>query len=266
MGNIVAWSEVALELGLSSSITEEERTIIEAAISRAEGAVIRHLRYDPVQRSRTEYYPRTDMDVRGTEGFWDTEQGQAYWRQRASASSDELQVQHLPIRSITSLSVDYDGRFDTQSGAFATNQTEGTDFWPDYDGVDDDGNRLCRDGIIRSFGLWPQYPGSIKIVYTAGYTDAEFHGQKNLVNAVPVRDAVLIETIRRVRRALINKKSARLGFVPGSVVSENLGDYSYSLGGAGVSTRADSLTFGSTVLSLESIEMLQEFVHWGFEQ
>src|SRR5690606_18761523 len=107
---------------------------------------------------------------------------QAFIRRLNDSAVDELQVQHLPIRyrdkdgsNAIDLRIDYDGRGGTRSGAFAANtqQTEGVDFWPNYDAQDSSGYQLCRDGVIRSEGRWPNQPGSVRITYTAGYTAEE---------------------------------------------------------------------------------------------
>lgn len=259
---IIDLSEVMLELGLSSSITEEERAMITMGIKRAEGAVQRYLKYDPVQRERTEYYPQMDFDYQGRQSVWEVEGGSAYLRRLAEAATSELQVQHIPIRSDVTprVWVDYDGRSDTQLGAFTDEKTEGADFWPNYDGLDSDGNQICRDGIIRSIGAWPTTPNSVKITYTAGYSAAEFRGDSSLVNAVPIWEVVLEEAVLRARKALIWKKKAGVGFLAGPVTTERLGDYSYSID----SSSANKLFGGQWDLMGGSIQKLQDYLNVGF--
>jgi len=71
----------------------------------------------------------------------------------------ELQVQHIPIRSISSLYVDYDGRSGARTGSFTaeTLKTQGTDYWANWDGPDSSGNSYCLDraygGIIGALTL-----------------------------------------------------------------------------------------------------------------
>lgn len=263
MGSIVDISEVLLELGLSSSSTEEERAVASQAIARVEASVIRYLRYDPVQRTRTEYYPQRVSSYQPRQGVWEADANQAYLRELSEASTSELQLKHIPIRSVTSLHVDYDGRSGAQAGSFAAEslKVEGTDYWPNYDGVDGSGNKLCKDGILRSIGRWPQTPGTVKIVYVAGYTAAELHGQDLVVNAGQIVEAVVVEACRRVRKMFAMKKRTGAGFVPGVVTSESLGDYSYSIDGSS----ATRLTTSSADLSVEAVELLSGFVNWGWE-
>jgi len=260
MGKIVDISEVILELGLSSSITEEERAVIYSSITRAEGSVKRFLCYDPIRLTRTEYYPQQTSFHSGY-AVWETDEIKAYMRHISNASTNELQVKHIPIRSITGLYIDYDGRSGAKSGAFAvsTLKTEGTDFWPNYDGLDSSNNKICRDGIIKSVGAWPTESGSVKITYIAGYTDAELHGQDNIVDASPIATAVIDEAVIRAKKALMWQKKNGIGFIPGVVTGEKMGDYSYTIDTA----MAQKLFGGQWDLSGSSVMLLQPFVHWG---
>ena len=264
MGNIVDQGPVLLQLGLDSSITDAEQAIVHESIRKAEAAVKKYLNYDPVKRSRTEYYPRGDRTGSATEQRWEANDSVAYLRYTSGASSDEIQLQHIPVRSDTviRLWIDYDGRFGAKSGAFAaeTEKTHGEDFWLTYDSNDDDGNGICEDGILRSIGLWPLQPGSIKVVYTAGYSADEFNGSKNLVDASAIHGACILEAVRKAKRVFTAfRKNSRTGHAPGSFSSETLGSYSYSIDSA----LASKLIGVDTTLLGESMAMLEEFVNYG---
>lgn len=263
MGSIVNQNLVLTELGILSSHTTEEMSIVHQAIVKAESAVLRHLRYDPVLKSHTEYFPRQDYTPSNAEAVWEIEGSQAVLRRRAEASVDELQLTHIPVRASTAvvLRIEYDGRFGTKAGAFgaSTVKTEGVDFWPQYDLEDSDGYKVCLDGIIKSMGRWPTEPGSVKVVYTAGYTAAELAGTDTVLNAASISEVVVDEALRRAKKTLtLWKKNAQIGHSAGVITSESLGDYSYSL-----STTLTDKMLGSGALSSESKEKLQEFVNWG---
>ena len=256
---IIDDSMVLLELGLSSSPTDEERAVVQQAVTKAEGAVRKFLGYDPSSQSRTEYYPQQDFLPSNAAAVWEVSDTEAYLRRLSSASVDELQLKHIPVRShpAIDLRIEYDGRFGTKTGSFAieTLKVEGTDFWPQYDSVDSSGYRVCNDGIIRSLGRWPTEPGSVKIIYTAGYTAAELEGQDAIIDASPIMDATVEEALRRAKKVLtLWRKSSRVGHSAGVVTSENLGEYSYSLS-TGVMDKL--LSAGS--LSSESRDKLQSF-------
>lgn len=263
MARIIDISEVLLPLGLSDTVTDEERAVANAAIIKAENAVKKYIRYDPTLLSRTEYYPQ--QRFRGS-GYrrWESNDTHAYIRQLSEGSTDELLVRHIPIRTSVAVQlwIDYDARSGTRAGSFgaATLQTEGTDYWPNYDMEDSNGDSVCSDGIIRSMGLWPTEPGTVRITYTAGYNDVEMHGQDLLLDGGPIADAVVEEACRHVRKVMVSRKSSGVGWVAGLMNSEKLGDYSYSVDGALLLR-----LFGpGDDLMGESKEKLEPFVNMGY--
>lgn len=268
MGSIVDIAEAQLELGLSASITDEELGIIQQCLDKAEGAVKSYLQYDPVQAVRTEYYPQRNFSGgHRRSAVWEANDTEAFLRDRSGAASDMLQIRHLPIRSTDldalnpiDLRIDFDGRFGAQSGSFAaaTEKTQGTDYWPEYDGNDNNGIAMCRSGIIRSIGRWPSEPGSVKIVYVGGYTQPEFRSL-GTVDASPIWASVIDEVRRRVLRAFSQRKLTGVGFGAG-LTGERLGDYSYTLD-AGM---LQQLIGGNWALSPESRQGLDEFVNYGW--
>ena len=264
MGAIIDPSEVLLLLGLSSGETEEERAIVTVSIVKAEGAVTRFLRYNPLQKTRTEFYPQQNFG--GTVGArWEATDTQAYLRNTVVPGSTNLQVRHIPVRSepAPQLWIDYDGRSGAQSGSFPDSalKVEGTDYWPNYDAQDSEGNSVCRDGLIRSVGSWPDQAGSVKFTYSGGYTLKELHGQDTIIDASPMGDAIIDESIRRAKKAFTTMKQSTTGWTPGLVISEELGDYSYKL-----DDKSTVQLFGSREdLYPETMEKLMEFVNHGYD-
>jgi len=259
---IVELSELLLEMGLSDSVTDEELAVIETAQRKAAGAIKRFLHYDPTQMVRTEFYPRMNYNLGRAENIWEVTADTAYVRQAAEGATSELQIQHLPIRSTPAidLRIDYGARAGTVAGSFAAAslQTEGTDFWPNYDKLDSDGNSVCSDGIMRSVGLWPSTAGAVRIVYTAGYSYAELHGEDDVIDASPILEALVEETKRRAEQIFVKMKSA-VGFTAGPKSSESLGDYSYS-----IDTALAAKLYGSAKgLTDQSMMALESFVNMG---
>lgn len=260
-------SLVLLHLGLSDSSTDVEKALVQSAITMAEQDIRRYLGYDPVQKVWTEYYPQMSPALISSDVIWEANSTTAYARRVSGPTGDELQLRHLPVRATDanganaiSVRIDYDGRSGSKSGAFAadTAKTEGQDFWPNYDGVDDNGILLSRDGILRSVGLWPDEPGSVRVTYVAGYTEAELAGHSNTVDAHPLQVAALDEASRRVKKALLTMKSDGTGWTAGPMSFERLGDYSYSIG-ANTITRLFSGVYG---LMPETRERLAGFVNY----
>jgi len=260
---IVGIDEVLLELGITSTATAEEVAVVAGAIKNAEGAVKRFLRYDPESGTHTQYLPMTNKQLRVTEQVWESQGSEAILREYGTGWSTELQVQHIPIRSITSLYVDYDGRSGARAGSFAasTLKTAGTDYWANWDGPDSDGNKYCLDGILRSEGLWPEKPGCVKVTYTAGYSSDELNGDDSILNARPIFEAVLTEAARRAKRTFMSQYSAGTGWSAGTLEMERLGDYQYRIGGQ----LAQDGTYSNLYELLASNrEILNDYVNYGW--
>lgn len=266
--SIADLSEIILELGLSGTITEEERAIVQTSLIKATGAIVRYLKYSPLQQVYTQFYPNLNLRLQNRIGIWEVDNNNAFLRRLAQASTSELQVQNIPVRSADiddanaiDLRIDFGARSGTVSGSFAagTQKIEGQDFWPNYDMIDSGGRSVCRDGIIRSHGRWPDEPGSVKIVYVGGYTQAELHGQDALLDASPIMDAIIDESVRRVQKAFTRRKHAMVGFAGGAFIKEKLGDYSYELGEASVNL----LVGGGYDLLPETKEKIDDFVNYG---
>ena len=271
---IVTSADVLLQLGITTP-TSAQNSIIAASIKWAEASVRRYLKYDPVYRQRTEYYPTSDHLTNREVSIWEANENSAYLRYQQNGVSNELLLKHLPIRSIDALFIDYDGRFGTKANAFSndTLKVSGEDYWARFDGVDDDGNPVCRDGILLSHGLWPSEPGSIKIVYTAGYTEAELSGSGIAVDGSPIAEAIIFEATRKAKQTIMLAQGAGtsgatgVGFTAGSISSEKIGDYSYNLssssGGSASGSSGAGLYDGVKDLSSESMERLADFVNIG---
>lgn len=268
MARIADISDVLLMLGLSSGATEEQRAIAQFALNAAEGAVKRHLRYDPSLAQRVEYYPNMDFNLQGRATSWEVNDAEAFVRQLSESAVDELQVNHIPIRqkdeagdNEIDLRIDYDGRSGTRSGSFGatTQKTEGIDFWPNYNVQDVNGYMVCMDGVIRSEGRWPSVPGSVKITYMSGYTQDELRGNGGHIDAYPIYETVIDEAVRRVKKIISRKTRAGVGLGGGPLASESLGDYSYSNDTAVL----QKLVGTDQDLMYESVLKLQEFVNYG---
>jgi hypothetical protein len=254
---VLTLEEIYAFLEPTTSLTDAEKAIVGASLVSAYSAIKTHLHYDPVQELRTEYYPQLDLGPTGGMALWEVNSTQAYLRRGVGAGVDELQLGTIPIRSITSLRIDYDGRSGMRSGAFPdeSEKTEGEDFWRNVDMLDSENNPVSRDGILRSHGLWPVTPGSVKIIYTAGYSTAELRGEDALIDASSIREVLIDETIRRTHRYMTRaKKSA--GFT-GPLASESMGDYSYS-----VNTQAATGLVGTSDLAGLTVEKLMPFMRY----
>jgi hypothetical protein len=260
---VITDDDIYADLGITIP-TAAEAAVVTAAIKRALGAVKQYLGYDPCYSARTEYYPRMSGTPLLTEGVWEVNDTSAYLKDVSTGKRNELQLQHLPVRSITSLYIDYDGRSGTKVDSFSTDslKTEGVDFWPNYQGIDSSGNKVCFDGILHTDGIWPSEQGCVKVTYTAGYTNDELQGNDNSIDASPIWSAVLLEATRIARTILILQKGT-MGHVAGPKMSEKLGDYSYTLDTGMSSKILGGVTGSSGGLSMDTKDLLEPFVNYG---
>jgi hypothetical protein len=263
---IVETCEVLRHLGMSETDDDVDLAIVQTAIVRAEGFVRSILQYDPVYASRTEYYPQDETNKSGHRLLIDLEDYGEGYLHSITISSTELQLRYLPIRSITSVHEDTSGRFGTKTDSFAsdTELESGEDYWGNFTILDASGNGVCKDGILRRSSSWPDTPGSVKVIYSAGYSAEEFSGSDPVVDASPIFDAVLSEALRLAKTGLsFWKKNEVQGHLPGVVVSEKMGDYSYQL-----DSRSSSILFGgssgSGSVRSEIVASLGPFINYGW--
>lgn len=264
---IVTEATIRIALGLTTTITDLERAIIQVAHKDAEGKIKSHLKYDPEQRTHTEFFPRRLASTGDIEYRFDVNDAhsRAILEATTGVRKRELQLPNIPLRNIASLYVDENGRFGTGTSAFssATEQTEGSDFWPEWDKTN-----FCPSGLLIANGTWPLTPGSVKVTYTGGYSPDELQGTADSdatspytttgVDASPIRAAVINEALRRFKTFVVQQKNAIAGFLSGPLKSEKLQDYSYALGMA--SEMMTAMTIG---LMPETQQMLEPFEHYG---
>jgi len=266
---IVSEDNLKLLLGLSSTITAEEQSFLSLIHPLAEGMVKQYLQYDPEQKLHNpEYYPRHHRSGGpGYEesGVYGIAGSKAYWY--TASGEKTLQLTHLPVRSVTSVYVDTDAKHGDTSGAFAddTEWTVGDDYWMDWDQED-----VCLSGQLYAYGCWPSTPGTVKVIYRAGYSPTELAGNvtessvsgdvitTKEVDGSGISMAVQSTVIASFLRAMSLKKKDSVGFTPGALLSEKLGDYSYTV---------DKTTYGAggfaVALPSEAKQMLEPYRHYG---
>ena len=268
MADWVDISEALLRVGLSGAVTNEERAVVHHAIRGACGAVRRFLGYDPAHGTKTEFLPLMDGSRRAGNLDWELSGNRAVLTEQNFTGRRELQLRHLPVRSITNIWQNESGR-SGQGGAEPYGDDDllvsGEDYWIGFDGVDAAGNSFSRAGLVHGLSSWPTVPGSIKATYVSGYTAAELRGEDPALDASPLLYATLEEIARRALRDFeVRKKAGSIGWTPGQVTSERLGDYSYTLGGtSGGGTAGDRRTGGVYDLLPESKEALRDFMNYG---
>lgn len=270
---ICTQAELRVFLGLSASITDEERAVLNVIHPSAERKVKKHISYDPEQRSRTEFYPRHQatggLAIRDY-SVWDVNDSHTAARlePRSTNVNRTLQLQHIPIRSVATVHVDYDGKHGENSSGFAdsTLWVQGDDYWAEFEEAN-----VCRSGMLWANGAWPIVPGSVRVTYRAGYSTDEFAGRATTSATVSdvvttedldgsgIKRAVIVTVVKAFQTWAALKKSTKLGFVPGPLSGEKLGDYSYTLAG----TSSEMIAGLMVELPGEARNALEEYRHYG---
>jgi hypothetical protein len=260
---ILTAAECRIALGLTGTISDLDRGLIEMLLPLVNGAIINDpthgLMYDPEERSaRVEFYPRLDAAVQSAnDGSWDTNLAGTKAFFQPHGRNEILQLKHLPVREINEIKVDFQGGFGQIADTFGndTAWTAGEDYYQD---IDDDSN-LNLTGHVFSRTGWPVGPGSIKVTYKSGYTENELRGRATTANASGIFHAALLTLVKAFRTIKANAKQNRVGFAAGPLASERMGDYSYSID----SSAAKAMTGMEVSVPSEAGALLASFRHYG---
>lgn len=279
---LITDAELMLFLGIESDATDRQRAIIATIVPEACSRIKEFLHYDPEQRVWTELYPRADQ--LGGWGVLDSSQWDVNPSHTRAVETttryagNSLQLQHLPVRSVTAVHVDESGNWGQATASLASDTawTIGEDYWieftqpyPRADGVTVYSKGLCKTGCLMAYGNWPTTAGSVRVQYRAGYSPIELLGRAEAdataadgtitqvgVDASAIKRAVRMTAVKAFHTWEAMRKKSRLGFVPGHLKSESAGEYSYSVDGSGVTDMTVSLPD-------EAKQDLQPFVHYG---
>ena len=205
---IVDIADVLSFVGMAATASDAQIGLLQVTKMRAEAALRRFLGSSVVQTTYTHFLPDVDLIH--------LQDGRAYLGQ-------VLKLPETPVRSITSLYVDHGGRFGQGPSAFpvSSEYEVGEDFYLESNQLG-----LCRTGnVIRVNGEWSAEPGSIKIVYIAGWSQDELRGAVTDPNldASPIQLAAL-QLVSSVYNEMLNTQAN--GGAPGAIKAERLDDYS----------------------------------------
>ncbi len=266
--------QIYLTLNLDDP-SDKERVIVVESIKYAYGLIKQYLHYDPVLREHTQYVRNQHLrNSTAQQAWWNSSSDKAYLEFNAVNRSDELQLQHLPIRNSGAdlagtaqdpvVYIDSLGRSETRTGSFTQLLVEGDDYWGNYDVLDDNGAKVANDGILRGY-RWDSEPGTIKVTYWGGYTPEELYGHANILDATPIMQAMVIETVRKFKQTvLMDGKKSATGFSLGMITQERLGDYSYSIGATSAGSLVDRNFGNRNSITQESASLLEPFVNTGW--
>jgi len=148
--------------------------------SYVESSAKKFVRHGIVQQEYTEFQRHdniglTDFDSGDFELIGDT----VYSTQHTQHYGQVLQLNNGFVRSVSNVYEDASAYFGQRSGDFPASSelTSGTDFYMELDNAG-----ISKSGrLIRVSRGWSTKPGTIKVVYTAGFAASELDGEYSFV-------------------------------------------------------------------------------------
>lgn len=168
---IVDRSEVETYLGLTSTITDADRGLLQMIHPMVENLIRRHVGHGLTQATYVEYYPREPLPVVEGPEVWDLEGGKAVLYKESVAAGNKIILANPLVSAITEVREDITARFDQGASEFgaATVLTAGTQYY-----LVIDADSLSQGGeLYRRNQSWPASPGTVKATYVAGLTAAQ---------------------------------------------------------------------------------------------
>ncbi|HTI50342.1 MAG TPA: hypothetical protein VL475_05305, partial [Planctomycetaceae bacterium] len=157
LAEICPLSEIIAELGLGDSVTDKDRSLLNATKSRVENAVRQYLDTDVSQPSSDYvlYLPNRRVVTDANEFVDVTPQKRVTFR-LATDQGDVLQLPMSWVRSITEVREDYDAYGGQGSSVFTSDTllVAGQDYW-----LDEDSPGMSRTGHVMRIGApWSPVP------------------------------------------------------------------------------------------------------------
>ena len=169
---IIDLGEAKAVIGRATTCTDRDNELINLLLPMAEANLEKYLNFVVVQKTFTEFYPHDEeLSVYDDDDDDLVYVGDKVYVDRGGVRGRLLNLNNVPVRSITSVNEDAEGFFGQVAGSFAASTllTSGTDY---YLALQESG--ISWSGALwRRAANWPVQLGSIKVVYVAGFTAAE---------------------------------------------------------------------------------------------
>lgn len=193
-------ADVTPFFGVSIDDNAQEYALLDQLRKYVEMAARKFVRHGIAQATYTEFQRKTDIATRDMgNASWELIGSKVYNTTYESYQGEYLQLDNVFARSITTLHEDSNARFGAGSGDFgaSTLLTNGTDYHLELDS-----STMSRSGrVVRIGRSWSSRPGTIKIVYVAGFTAAELNDEYSFVKMALLEDIAEKFNMGRSQRA-----------------------------------------------------------------
>lgn len=220
--SIVNLSQILASVGVAlDAATDAQKTLAVLTHAPCESVVKRFLKFEPCLNEYDYYLP-----------------GPAVCRQ-----DEYLMLRHPPLRKIREVWVNDEACFNIKRDESGGDQKleYGVDYIPEWETGEenDEGHRVSHSATLKRLtgGIWPNVSGSVRVCYRAGYTVNEFlgYGDPETERAAVIHKATLVYCSMAYRN--YENQAGSTGAIgvqlpSGSLTSEKLQDYSYSIDAA----------------------------------
>ena len=204
--------------------TNDADTLVPMVRREAERLCKHYMGWDPVRVELTEYYPAAE---RGGDQFYQV--GTWGLHDEIGGRSNVINLQRAYVLASGLAVSEYAGAFMGQyADAAFTELTLGSQYYLDLDN-----DYLSLSGqLVRLGATWPKLRGSVKVVYTAGFSATEVSGamgeDTDYTDASDIRLAVLLTAMEVYNEAKAQRVRRSSSGASGPLKSETVPDYSYT--------------------------------------
>ena len=231
---------------LSITPTPAQSDAMEVIKNGMESAVKRFCRWNLTEKTLTSYLPLNPVAV----GYHVPTAEVGYGFGAVTSGRNRLQLPAMHVKSITSIYEDYGAKagFNAEDFPSTTLLTAGDDYFLEKDS----GSTYSESGgVIRVGCNWSSVPGTIKVVFVAGFSESELSGEFNGIRYATIRECAKAWIARQRENVLVSSD----GSDALTVSRERLGDHDISYHNP--NSRANQSDYGSYGISEEFQGFLQ---------
>lgn len=226
-----------------SAIQSDAMDVIVAGMS---SAIARYCRWSLVEKTLTSYLPLNPVAV----GYHVPTADIGYGFGAVTSGRNRLQLPAMHVKSLVSINEDYGAKAGVGSEDFpsTTLLTAGDDYFLEKDS----GATYSESGgVIRVGCNWSSVPGTIKVVFVAGFSESELSGEFNGIRYATIRECARAWITRQRENALVSSAGSDALIIS----RERLGDYDIAYHNP--NSRANQSDYGSYGISEEFQDFLQ---------
>ena len=244
MPSLAESDDVFAYLSITPSPTQSDA--MDVVVSGMSSAIARYCRWNLVEKTLTSYLPLNPVAV----GYHVPTAEVGYGFGAVTSGRNRLQLPAMHVKSLTTIHEDQGAKagFNAEDFPSTTLLTAGDDYFLEKDS----GSTYSESGgVIRVGCNWSSVPGTIKVVFVAGFSESELSGEFNGIRYATIKECAKAWIARQRENALVSSAGSDALILS----REKLGDY--EVGYANPLSRTNQSDYGSYGISEESQDFLQ---------